>query len=213
MSQPPNIYIIGAQCTGKTTLVKNLHANFESNSSHEPPILITEVARTVLKQHSFTAADVVNPDSIQLQSLILQAQASAERQVTQTGQWFISDRSGADPIAYALRYVEEGRANQLIQSDEWRELRTRMQDAIVVVFEASEEARSWLADDGVRLIPEDVDDWIAMHRVFCEFLQDQEMNFQVLPAWVGDHEERVEFVLQCWDCKKERGPRWVVTNF
>ncbi|KAK4653955.1 hypothetical protein QC762_510390 [Podospora pseudocomata] len=130
MSQPPNIYIIGAQCTGKTTLVKNLHANFESNSSHEPPVLIIEVARTVIKQHSFTVADVVNPDrSIQLQSLILQAQASAKRQATQTGQWFISDRSGADPIAYPLRYVEERRANQLIQSD-----------------------------DGVRLKPEDVDD-------------------------------------------------------
>ncbi|KAK4665194.1 uncharacterized protein QC763_510390 [Podospora pseudopauciseta] len=118
MSQPPNIYIVGAQCTGKMTLVKNLHANFEFNSSHEPPVLITEVARTVLKKHSFTAAD---------------------------------------PIAYALRYVE-GRANQLIQSDERRELRTRMQDAVVVLCEASEEARSWLADDGVRLMPEDVDD-------------------------------------------------------
>lgn len=203
MSRPPNIYIVGAQCTGKTTLVNNLCTYFHNDSAIEPPLLITEVARTVLKKHSFTAADVVNPDrSMQLQSLILQAQVSAEREAATAGQWFVSDRSGADPIAYALRYVDQGRAQQLIDSQEWKDLRSRMQGAAVVVCEASREAESWLMDDGVRLMPEDVDDWIAMHKMFCNFLEEQGIGYTVLSAGIGNHQERVGFVLQQWNTKK-----------
>ncbi|KAK4196114.1 AAA domain-containing protein [Triangularia verruculosa] len=199
MPRPPNIYIVGAQCTGKTTLVNNLRNYFDSASSQEPPLLITEVARTVLKKHSFTAADVVDPDrSMQLQSLILQAQASVEREAANSSQWFISDRSGADPIAYALRYVDQGRAQQLINSPEWKDLRSGMQGAAVVVCEASREAESWLMDDGVRLMPEDVDDWIAMHKMFCKFFKEQGIKYDVLSAGVGDHQERVDYVLQSW---------------
>lgn len=73
---PPNIYIVGAQCTGKTTLVNNLHTFFTSHPNPNPyaptPSVITEVARTVLRARAFTAADVRIPArSLALQRLIL----------------------------------------------------------------------------------------------------------------------------------------------
>jgi hypothetical protein len=75
-----------------------------------------EVARTVLKQHNFTADDVTSSParSLTLQQLILQAQVATERGISEQGDWFISDRSGADPIVYARKYVNEDAASDLI---------------------------------------------------------------------------------------------------
>ncbi|KAK5659402.1 hypothetical protein OQA88_603 [Cercophora sp. LCS_1] len=189
---PPNIYIIGAQCTGKTTLVNNLASPFSSN----PPVLITEVARTVLKEHHFTAADVVDPfRSLGLQRLILQAQVKAESEAVSDGRWFISDRSGLDPIVYARRYVG---ANTLADSEEWKELKGRMKSSLVIVCEAGEGVRGWLRDDGVRLMPRDMADWVAVHRQFCALLEEQGLEYAVLPTAVGGHEERVNFVMEQW---------------
>ncbi|KAG7287376.1 hypothetical protein NEMBOFW57_006887 [Staphylotrichum longicolle] len=121
------------------------------------PSVITEVARTVLRARAFTAADVRIPArSLALQRLILQAQAAAERDALNSSEkeeeagWFISDRSGADPIAYALRYVGADAARGLVQSAEWAELKGRMAEGLVVVCEAGQEVAGWLRDDGVR---------------------------------------------------------------
>lgn len=193
--QPPNIYIVGAQCTGKTTLVNNLKRRLVEN----PPVIISEVARTVLKQHHFTAADVVRPArSLELQRLILKAQSKAERRAVDEGRWFVSDRSGADPIAYALRYVGGPKVEELIGSSEWVELRDRMRRSVVVVCEGGEAMRSWLDDDGVRLMPRDVKDWVEFHNLFCGFLDSQEIRYAVLPAETSGHEDRCDFVLGCW---------------
>lgn len=231
---PPNIYIVGAQCTGKTTLVNNLRAYFASAiSSALPPATVTEVARTVLQTHHFTARDVRIPArSLELQRLILQGQATAERMAlmpmavvgassessdSQSGAeataaaqnkgeagpvWFISDRSGADPIAYATRYVGSDAAQDLINCSEWSgELRDRMRASVVVVCEASGVAAGWLTDDGVRLMPQDLGEWVGFHDMFCEFLKGQGIEFHVLKADIGGHQGRVNFVVQRW---KER---------
>ncbi|KAK4221409.1 AAA domain-containing protein [Podospora fimiseda] len=207
MSLPPNIYIVGAQCTGKTTLINNLRQHFQSNSPSQqfpPPTFITEVARSVLKTHSFTASDVIIPSrSLQLQHLILLAQASAERECST--QWFISDRSGADPIAYALRYVGAEETNKLLDSDEWTEIKDRMKKGVLIVCEASEEAASWLHNDGVRLMPKDISDWVAFHTLFCDFLDKHGIEHVVLPPSIGEHEARVEFVLRYWKSKFQSG--------
>lgn len=213
---PPNIYIIGAQCTGKTTLVNNLREHFFAQqplnsdlnpkpnpldqSNIPPPVIISEVARSVLKDHNFTAQDVRTPArSLALQQLILSAQSAAERDAVGQGRWFISDRSGADPIAYALRYAgEEAARRALCASDEWRELRGRMQRSLVVVCEAGPEAAGWLADDGVRMMPENVEEWTGFHEMFCRFLEGEGVGFEVLPAGVAGHGERVRFVLDRW---------------
>ncbi|KAK4044074.1 AAA domain-containing protein [Parachaetomium inaequale] len=211
---PPNIYIVGAQCTGKTTLVANLHAHFTTADPHNPkapPVrVITDVARTVLRAHNFTARDVRIPArSLALQRLVLQAQAAAERDVVigaGPGGWFISDRSGADPIAYAMQYIGAEGVRALAESEQWGVLKRRMQEAVVVVCEVGPGVAGWLTDDGVRLMPEDLEEWVGFHRVFCEFLEGEGVRCEVLSAEVSGHEERVEFVLGRWRERwRERG--------
>lgn len=212
---PPNIYIVGAQCTGKTTLVSNLRQHFarqqgDEDGGHDvpPPVIISEVARTVLSRHRFTARDVRSPArSLALQQLILNAQAAAERRALGRadggcagtgGAWFVSDRSGADPVAYALRYVGAEETRALTGSAEWIEMRRRMRNGAVVVCEAGPAAAAWLTDDGVRLMPVDLDEWVGFHRLFCEFLDREGVGYAVLPAELARHEERVAFVLARW---------------
>ncbi|RWA08167.1 hypothetical protein EKO27_g6938, partial [Xylaria grammica] len=103
MAALPSIYIIGSQCTGKTTLVTALSAYFEQHppapaaQAQAHPGVIKEVARSVLSQHGFTRADIRQSQdrALELQRLILEAQSAAEQS---QGAWFISDRSAMDPV-------------------------------------------------------------------------------------------------------------------
>jgi len=191
-----NVYIVGAQCTGKTTLVNHLAQHFHDNPpSAGPPAIIKEVARAVLAQHNFTADDITSSQErcLLLQRLILEAQAKAEREALRAGaEWFISDRSGVDPVAYAAEHVGEGAADELTRSSDWVELRERMQRSLIVVCEAG---ASWLTDDGVRLMPASMDEWRAFHELFCRILCRMGLDFVVLPSAVADLGDRVEFVL------------------
>lgn len=196
--KPQDIYIIGAQSTGKTTLVKALENHFkDANEYHiDQPKIITEVARTVLQRHNFTANDIKSSPTraLQLQQLILQAQLSAERDIS--GEWFISDRSGVDPVVYARKYVSKDAADDLIKSTEWLELRERMRKSVIIVCEAGAD---WLADDGVRLMPESRKNWLEFHQLFCSCLKDWGLNYEILPYDVGSLDERVAFVLEKWN--------------
>ena len=198
---PKNIYIVGAQCTGKTTLVAALSSHFtcskslSSSTITQAPLIFTEVARSVLRKHNFTASDITSPGKgLLFQQLILEAQYATEKKA-ETTQWFISDRSAFDPIVYTRRYVGEEEAKSLMRMEIWRELKERMQRSLVVVCEAGAD---WLIDDGVRLMPKDKKDWVAFHELFCESLKDEELDFIVLPREVKDLAERVRFVLDRW---------------
>jgi nicotinamide riboside kinase len=203
--KPCDIYIVGAQCTGKTTVVKALKDHFnerDKSYGHDEyclphPIIITEVARSVLQEHSFTANDITSSPAraLALQNLILQSQLSAERDASGKGGWFISDRSGADPIVYARKYVSEGAARNLVKSAEWSKLGERMRQSLVIVCEAG---ANWLTDDGVRLMPENKDDWVAFHQLFCRSLDEWGVKYEVLPCSVTGIGERVSFVVGKW---------------
>lgn len=166
---PPNIYIIGAQSTGKTTIFNELDRLFRSDShipSTDKPRIIPEVARKVLKTHPI-ATESIRSDasqSLALQTRILAAQFNSERRALRCGSSFISDRSGFDPIVYARRYAGSEAAAEMMKSAEWLELRDRMSGSLVVICEAGV---GWLQDDGVRLMPEDRGDWIRLHELFC----------------------------------------------
>ncbi|MCJ1456519.1 hypothetical protein MMC28_006880 [Mycoblastus sanguinarius] len=197
---PANIYIVGAQCTGKTTLVDALQKHFNVNQLHSSPgpsapVLITELARTVLQQHKFTADDIVSSPSrsLEFQRLILDAQYEAELKIG--NRWFISDRSGIDPIIYAKRYVGDVAARQLIESQAWSILKDSMRKSMIIVCQAGAD---WLFDDGVRLMPQDRDDWLAFHDLFCSSLDGESLSYFVLPNTLVDRQERVDFVLQHW---------------
>lgn len=198
--RPPNIYIIGAQSTGKTTLVSALGEHFSQPRTYcdEPvsqPRIIKEVARSILRSHHFTASDIANSKSraLELQRLILEAQSEIER--ASLPNWYISDRSGLDPLAYAHRYVGHEEARQLRQGEAWKDVEKRLGTGLVVVCATGGD---WLLDDGIRLMPESRDDWIEFQSVFCSLLDELEMQYTILPSSIRDLASRVDFVLESW---------------
>ena len=130
------------------------------------------------------------------QQLILQAQVHAERTTSGQAEWFISDRSGADPIIYARKYVSEDAAEDLAGSVDWLQLRDRMRKSMVIVCEAGAD---WLTDDGVRLMPESGEEWISFHELFCSCLDKWEVNYRVLLCDITEAYDRLAFVLKSWD--------------
>jgi nicotinamide riboside kinase len=197
-----DIYIVGAQCTGKTTVVNALRDHFNSLYEHESdhilrPRIITETARIVLQRHGFTADDITSSPAraLALQQLILEAQLSAERAAVEEGRWLISDRSGVDPIVYARKFVGEDAANNLAKSRDWLELRQRMRRSLVIVCEAGAD---WLTNGGVRLMPESHEDWVSFHLFFCKCLDDWGVEYDILPCNLTNLIDRVMFILEKW---------------
>lgn len=204
-TQPRNIYVVGAQCTGKTTLVDALGEHFRNPTNRiwhgdtiPEPLLVKEVARTVLREHNFAAADITSSAerALQLQRLILQAQDQAE-EAARSG-WFVSDRSGLDPIIYAKVYASEDAALGMLETASWVRLREKMRNAAVFVCEAGPK---WLTDDGVRLMPRDDEDWTSLHGVFCKVLRDSDIEFTIVSKEMTDLSERVALVIKLWQAR------------
>ncbi|EKG19859.1 hypothetical protein MPH_02861 [Macrophomina phaseolina MS6] len=181
----PNIYVVGAQSTGKTTLVSVLESHFANpdnriqNGVHIPvPGVVREVARGVLIQHGFTRDDIrISPERcLELQQHILAAQWQRERDSLGESGWLISDRSGVDPIIYAQHFGGKSAACQLLQCKNWQELGERMRSSVVVL--CSPEAK-FLKDDGVRLMPRDVQEWEDLHKAFCNVLDENGIPYLV----------------------------------
>jgi len=125
--QWPNIYIVGAQSTGKTTLVDGLVSFIKSTCPDIPhPVVIREVARDVLKEHHFSRDEIRSSQSrtFELQKLILEKQSTAERDAPSS--WIISDRSGIDPIVYAKQFAGDVGMRRLKATSDWKWLSDRM---------------------------------------------------------------------------------------
>lgn len=199
-TMPNNIYVVGAQSTGKTTLVTALSEHFTNSSpttiTVPAPLILPEVARTVLKQLNFTGIDIKSSvsNAMLMQKTMLEVQHSTERAAGT--QWFISDRSGLDAIVYTKRYAGEEGARELMRTSIWEELKKRMEHSLVVVCGPGAD---WLEDDGVRLMPESQKDWVAFHHLFCSSLKDVGLEYVVVPCEMKDLTERVKFVLSCWE--------------
>ncbi|KAM0465644.1 hypothetical protein ACHAPV_001699 [Trichoderma viride] len=194
---PKNIYIIGAQCTGKTSLVNALENAFQESPGTTPPAVVKEVARSVLKIHGFTAKDITSDPGrcLQLQTLILEAQFNTEREALVKHGWIISDRSGMDPIIYASRHIGNEAVKVMVSSDYWKELRDRMSQSLVFVCETVE---AWLVSDGVRLMPRDLQDWAEYDEEFCRMLDSAEIQYQMIPRSMQNLEDRVAHVWSEW---------------
>ena len=123
----------------------------------------------------------------------MEAQHHAE--AATDGRWFISDRSGVDPLIYAQRFVGEEGFTTLIQTDIWSQLYARLREGVVFV---SEGCPSWRTDDGVRLMLKSEAEWLSIHHGFCETLDRLGIDYITIPKEVGNLGERVELVLRIW---------------
>lgn len=193
-SKPPkNIFIVGAQCTGKTTLLKALKEYYKDLDTQ--PGIISEVARTVMKQLDMDRNDIeFSPErSLMLQKSIMQAQYKAETELSKdsTG-WYISDRSGIDPIVYARMFVGEEAARDLLDLTIWTTLEQNMKAGVVFICEAG---ASWLFDDGTRLMPKDEEDWNRSDQEFRRLLNARHIDYTVVPRHVVDIADRVGLVV------------------
>jgi nicotinamide riboside kinase len=197
-----SIYVIGAQSTGKSTIVTAIEEVFARPKSvltakfRQRPIVIREVARTVLKTYNFTREDIVASPTraFQLQKHILKAQFEAEQQVIAQSPdgWYITDRSGIDPIVYATIYAGEAAAQEMLVSNEWHSLEQGMKRGHVFLCETN---TNWLYDDGTRLMPESSEKWIAIDDTFRRLLKAREIDYRIISNQVEDINERVGLVL------------------
>ena len=198
--QQKNIFIVGTSCTGKTTLLKALrdfyHAQCQQpNSQIAEPAVICEVARTVLKQLGYDRQDIAtSPErSLMIQRAILDAQHKAETSLTEDpASWYISDRSGIDPIFYTRMFVGEDEAEQLLSSPAWKTLEQNMKSGTVLLCEAG---CNWLVDDGTRLMPQNGDDWIRFDLAFRKLLQETNIGFTVISKDMVDIADRVNLAI------------------
>ncbi|KAH1809374.1 hypothetical protein KXX35_007481, partial [Aspergillus fumigatus] len=162
-----------------------------------PPHPITEVARKVLCEFGFTRDDITSDPSraLQLQELILKAQFEEESKVT-TNATVLCDRSGADPIVYAVKYGPPHAQEMLEKCREWQVLRDRMRESLVILCPPH---REWLTDDGVRLMACSWTEWEDLHLVFLHVLKTNTISFYVIPEELMELQDRVGFVLDLWD--------------
>jgi nicotinamide riboside kinase len=208
-----SIYVVGAPCSGKTTLITALKSHRQLQGAR----FITEVARTVLHDQQFQTSDIraLPAASLELQRAILEAQLQAE--MSSSGQsesgslnapqvalnpraestTIVSDRSGIDPIVFAAMYGPPGGVRSLLESGSWHYLRSQLQTSLVVLCEPVEE---WLRGDGVRLMPEGKDEkgWSQLHMLFCEMLEREKVKYTILPEHIRSTSDRVDFVLRAW---------------
>ncbi|KAL8896255.1 MAG: hypothetical protein Q9192_003191 [Flavoplaca navasiana] len=201
---PPNIYTIGAQSTGKTTLVLALGDYFAQNLQSEKlpsqPYQLKEVARGVLLRHQFTASDITSSKerSLELQRLIIEAEAAAEGALQHT--WYIADRSALDAVAYARQYIGEAEACGLRHGVAWQQVEEKMRAGVVILCESGGE---WLMDDGVRLMPRDWNEWCILNLHFQILLVECGIPHATLPCSVSTLHDRVDFVVQAWKQKQK----------
>ena len=197
-----NLYVIGAQSSGKTTLIRGLrerlkqHTDVVDDPSYEPAIL-EEVARGVLGKRDLSGTAILASEdlTIDVQTQIMEAQYNEETE-TSTGIWYIADRSAIDALMYAQLGAGPRAVERLMKSKEWTELFSRLKSALIVICEPVQE---WVKADGLRHIPESFEKLVAFHSMFLHFMDEQKLSYVVLPRSMQDSEERVDFVMGHWD--------------
>ena len=203
MEDTPSIYIIGAQCTGKTTLLEGVYQYIRRHEPSRPVSTIKELARGILVDADVNRDDIRagSEKAMKFQRLVLEAQLEEELRLQSRG-LIVSDRSGIDPIAYATMYGPSKYTKVLLEMPSWATLKQKMRRGVVILCEPVE---GWLFDDGTRLMPKDKEEWIQLHQTFIALLEKTDIGFSLLPASRTSLEERVVFVLEKWK-SKEGGP-------
>ncbi|KAM3067002.1 hypothetical protein ACMFMG_011784 [Clarireedia jacksonii] len=205
--KPPNIYLIGPQCTGKSTLLEALRAYYAIDSNREfenqrveCPAIIEEVVRRVMRENGFSVQDLKDAHrGFELQQRVLLEQYHAEEIIQ--GEWYISDRSGLDALVYAKEYIGVSTAKELENTREWNTLRKRMQDAVVVFCEAG--TADWLSEDEVRMAYSNTAESERLNKEFHTMLIQHRIQYVVLPKHLRDLLERVDLIKNTLSMKSQ----------
>ncbi|PYH87641.1 hypothetical protein BO71DRAFT_340581 [Aspergillus ellipticus CBS 707.79] len=196
--KPKNVYIVGAHCTGKTTLVAALKEYLTASQAsliHDKdtpcPVFIDEVVRGVMQREGFIASDVKHPTiGPSLQHRTLLTQYCAEKALED--QWFIADRSGIDPIVYASVFLGRDEAEKLAGGPEWKALRKSMQDAVVFLCGTHHEA--WLSNDPKVRVTVSLEEWRGIGQGFHDALEGYRIPYVTVPVDVWKVEDRVRHI-------------------
>lgn len=188
------IYLIGASAAGKTTLVETLSDHFRLHESSRPVAVVSEVARELVLRERVDPQDIQlgREVGMDLQRQILDEQKQREQNGSQDSNLLLCDRSGLDPIVFAVRYGKGLRHQQLLSSSAWLYLKPRMQRSLVILCEPSLE---WFTADGVRVDAGSATEQAELHALFVQLLQSEAISYKVLPASVTDRQARVDLVL------------------
>lgn len=156
--------------------------------------------RPVLEQHLFRSDELTaSPErALTLQKLMLEVRVEAEDRVLETageGSWIVCDCSGIDPIVYARLYADREAAREMEDSSAWGRLKTRMARSTIILCEP---VAAFLLDDGVRLMPDDMEEWMRVHCEFCDTLQHDGLSYHVVGDRIQDLAHRREFALSKW---------------
>ena len=188
-----NIYIIGPQSTGKTTLVNALVDNLGGDVS-----VIREVARTVMQEKGYSRIDVDSNDldrKFALQHDIFNAQVEKENEFIQADTAFVSDRSAVDPLIYLLHYTGSKTMGRITSTEEWENVRDRYADTKQSLVVLLSPVHEFLIDDNVRYIPKNLEDWYLLAANFRLFLVEEGIPFVEIGKEILDIKERVARVM------------------
>ncbi|KAF8631100.1 hypothetical protein AX17_005145 [Amanita inopinata Kibby_2008] len=180
------IYVVGPSSTGKTTLCTALAEILNVSDS----AYVTEVARTVLRDKAYTREDV---GKLQMQQDIMLAHIQKEYEARQKSQLILCDRSGIDPVVYAILFsVDEKtgqeRGDKLIQMHELQFMLPFYRQSLFILLEPVEE---WAVDDGVRMI----ENQKGCFQCFQDTLQRLGIEYHVLGKHAKSISARVALVV------------------
>ncbi|KIJ15188.1 hypothetical protein PAXINDRAFT_115204 [Paxillus involutus ATCC 200175] len=191
-SPPTELYVIGPSSTGKTTL-----CNAVAESLKLPTwCYITEVARQVMRTQGYTRTDV---GTIEMQKAIMLAQLERETQACErvgggNERLILSDRSGIDPIVYAVLTAKDElqahhKKSLLVGQPTFQSTLHRYRKARFLLLNPVPE---WLVDDGVRSL-EQHDRCMVVYR---EILAELGIQYNEMGAEMKELSERVKWVMK-----------------
>ncbi|KAG6373183.1 hypothetical protein JVT61DRAFT_6801 [Boletus reticuloceps] len=162
------LYVVGPSSTGKTTLCDAVAHSLKLRSW----CYITEVARQIMKRRGFTREDM---GRIEMQSAIMLAQIEREAEVCErargTGETLmLSDRSGVDPIVYAVLTANDEhqarlKKNLLVEHPTFQCALKRYRKAKFLLLRPVPE---WVVDDGVRSLDQHAHSFHVYRAVLAE---------------------------------------------
>ncbi|KAI0028390.1 AAA domain-containing protein, partial [Vararia minispora EC-137] len=159
------VYVVGPSSTGKTTLCNALAAQL--GLLHE--VYVTEVARTVMREHAFTREEV---HTQAMQEAIAHAHVAREKEARRVaaehGSLVLCDRCALDAVVYGMLNSEaQGQILMDIPT-----IRGALEDyrsawAHVVLLAP---VADWMVDDGVRSM-QDGETCVEMYRLLLRELR------------------------------------------